>query len=224
MPQLTEATSLGAPESPEAAALPKPRDRRALCAYRHGLTGQIVLLTQEDQVAFAEHCRGYFEIMKPMGRVECDVAQIICNDRWRLKRATSLESAVFAAEMNLPDDVACDQPEVADALSMGRAWVEKGGTLALLSVYENRIQRRIERNLVEFRLQQAQRAAAIEKALVEADMLAQEAERNGEDVDKAIDCVLCGFVFSFRDMKRLLNRYRAIETARARYQPIKKAA
>lgn len=224
MPQLTEATPLVATAAPEAAELPKPKDRRALCAYRHGLTGQIILLTQEDQLAYSDHCRGYMAIMKPLGRVESDLAQIICDDRWRLRRASSLESAVLAAELSLPDEVTCDQPEVAHALSMGRAWVSKGGNIVLLSVYENRIQRRLEKNQDEFRLQQSERNAAVEKAIVEADMLAQEAERNGENVDLAIDCVFSGFVFSFRDMKCFLNRYRALEKARANYKPFKKAA
>ena len=195
MPQLTEATSPVAAAPTEAAALPQPRSSRALRAYRHGLTGQIVLLTQEEQVAYDAHCRGYMKIMNPLGYVENDIAQLICDDRWRLKRAASLESAVLAAELALPDQVTCDHAEVAHALSMGKAWVKKGGNIALLSVYENRIQRRIEKNLDEFRFQQSSRGAAVEKALLEAAMLAQEAERNGENADQAIEYLLSNSVF-----------------------------
>jgi hypothetical protein len=43
----------------------KPRDRRALSAYRHGLTGQIILLTDADRAAYEKHCQGYHQSLRP---------------------------------------------------------------------------------------------------------------------------------------------------------------
>jgi hypothetical protein len=37
---------------------PKPRDRRAFNAYRHGLTGQVLINTPADQAAYDKHCQG----------------------------------------------------------------------------------------------------------------------------------------------------------------------
>ena len=42
----------------------KPRDRRALSAYRHGLTGQIILLTDADRAAYEKHCQGYHQVSR----------------------------------------------------------------------------------------------------------------------------------------------------------------
>jgi hypothetical protein len=44
---------------------PKPRDRRALSAYRHGLTGQIQLFTDADRAAYEKHCQGYHQSLAP---------------------------------------------------------------------------------------------------------------------------------------------------------------
>lgn len=42
-----------------------PRDSRSLRAYRHGLTGQIVLLTEADRMAYEKHCQGYRKSLDP---------------------------------------------------------------------------------------------------------------------------------------------------------------
>ena len=48
-PNETQLTEAPAPWAP------KPRDRRALSAYRHGLTGQIHLLTDTDRAAYRDY-------------------------------------------------------------------------------------------------------------------------------------------------------------------------
>ena len=63
------------------------RKRSSLNAYRHGLTGQIIVHTREDQEAFTKHCDGIREALAPVGALEADLAQAIAEDRWRLNRA-----------------------------------------------------------------------------------------------------------------------------------------
>ena len=69
--------------------------RSSLNAFRHGLTGQIVILTPEDQAAFRKHCDAIREALAPVGALELDLAQAIAEDKWRLNRARALENAVF---------------------------------------------------------------------------------------------------------------------------------
>ena len=196
---------------------PKPRDRRALSAYRHGLTGQVVLLTQADQVAYEKHCQGYHKSLSPMGPVEMDLVQQIADDRWRLKHAAALASAIFAAEITQPDELTSNNEEVDTALAQGRAWLAKGGSLQLLSVYENRLQRRFERNMAELRTLQADRKAALEQALEEADLVFQLAESKGEDPDPYLPAIFARFDFSTNDCKRLLLRRRTLQQARKQF-------
>ena len=45
---------------------PKKRDPRALNAYRHGLTGQVQILTPADQVAYEKHCQAIDQSLAPV--------------------------------------------------------------------------------------------------------------------------------------------------------------
>ena len=63
------------------------KHRTRLNAYRHGLTGQICLLTADEHEAFEQHCTGIRESLEPVGALEIDLAQSIAEDHWRLKRA-----------------------------------------------------------------------------------------------------------------------------------------
>jgi hypothetical protein len=128
----------------------KPRDRRALSAYRHGLTGQIILLTEADRIAYEKHCQGYHQSLAPRGPVEIDLVQAVANDRWRLTHAASLESSIFADGITQPDEVTSGNAEVDTVLAQGRVWISKGGNLQLLGLYESRIQRRFEKNMERY--------------------------------------------------------------------------
>ena len=61
--------------------------RSSLNAFRHGLTGQIVIHTPEDQAAFQKHCDAIRQALKPVGALETDLAQAVAEDKWRLNRA-----------------------------------------------------------------------------------------------------------------------------------------
>src|SRR5277367_7192164 len=92
-------------EQPPKPYAPKPRDPRALSAYRHGLTGQIILLTPADRAAYETHCEGYHQSFAPAGPVETEVVQLVADDRWRLKHAAALESAMWADSITQPDEI-----------------------------------------------------------------------------------------------------------------------
>src|ERR1700761_7573849 len=98
--------------TPEESNFPPKRDRRALSAYRHGITGQIVLMTQADQIAYQHHCAGYVRSFAPVGDVEMDTVQFLADDRWRLKRAAALQSAILAAELGESDEIVSGNDEV----------------------------------------------------------------------------------------------------------------
>jgi hypothetical protein len=200
----------------------KPRDPRALSAYRHGLTGQIVLLTEADRIAYEKHCQGYHQSLAPRGPVETDLVQAVANDRWRLSHAVCLEAGIFAEGIAQPDNVTSGNAEVDTALAQARVWISKGGNLQLLGLYESRIQRRFERNMAEIRTLQAARKADLERALEEADLLCQLAESRGEDAEPSHFVSFSRFDFSTNDIARLVNRRRDLREARKRFQEPKK--
>jgi hypothetical protein len=72
----------------------KGKHRTRLNAYRHGLTGQICLLTADEHEAFDQHCSGIRESLEPVGALETELAQSIAEDHWRLKRARAIETGI----------------------------------------------------------------------------------------------------------------------------------
>jgi hypothetical protein len=48
--------------------------RSCLNAFRHGLTGQIVILTSDDQQAFQKHCHAIVQALASVGPLELELA------------------------------------------------------------------------------------------------------------------------------------------------------
>jgi hypothetical protein len=193
------------------------KKRSSLNAFRHGLTGQIVIHTPEDEQAFKKHCDGIREALAPVGALEIDLAQAIAEDRWRLNRARALENSIFALGQSEHLNEDSGHPEVDAALAQGRTWMDHARELNLLTTYENRIRRSVEKNTAELRALQAQRKAAIAQAEEEAIALVQLAQTEGGDYDLADDfppeSQPLGFVFSRPAIERQIERCRRLARA-----------
>jgi hypothetical protein len=205
------------PKEPTGATGPKTeagKQRSSLNAYKHGLTGQIHVFTPEERTAFEKHCQSFVEALAPVGTLEQDLAQSIAEDKWRLNRARSLESGIFALSQCLepvdPADVAKLQ-----ALSQAKTWLTEGKNIQLLSLYAQRIQRSIERNMAELRTLRAERKAARDQALEEAVLLSQLAKSKGETYDVAADFPSPPFVFSDAEFATMLTHKQRLDEARA---------
>jgi hypothetical protein len=198
------------------------RSRSRLNAYRHGLTGQIRIFTPEEQDAFDRHCSGIRETLEPVGVFELDLAQAIAENRWRLKRASSLESGIFAlGQSGLPDSNDPGQIQIREALAQARTWLDDGKNLQLLTLYEQRIQRAAEKDLAALTALQTKRKADALKALEEAQLLAQLAYYKGEMYNPAPDFPSetrkSGFDFSTAGINRLIQRNQRIKEATFHY-------
>src|SRR5271154_2515980 len=91
-----EAAGLVRRTIPTGPRTPEGKRRSSLNATRHCLTGQIVIFTQEESVAFDKHCAALRNSLAPIGDQETELAQSIAEDRWRLNRARALENSIFA--------------------------------------------------------------------------------------------------------------------------------
>jgi hypothetical protein len=214
-----EATGPTAPKS----AVGTQRTR--LNVYKHGLTGQVHLLTAEEQTAFDAHCKSICESLAPVGALEIDIAQAIAEGRRRLKRARAIESGIFAAgQQGLLGFSSVDAAEdpaqllIDDTLIQARTWLAKNDNFLLLALYEQRISRTIERNMAELRTLRAERKAARDQALEEAQLLAQLAQSKGEKYDAAADfppeLLGADSVFSPAAISRLIARNQRLNEAR----------
>jgi hypothetical protein len=150
---------------------PEGKSRCRLNAYRHGLTGQLCVFTPEEQQAYEKHCKIVHEGLAPVGDFERDLAQSIADDGWRLKRARAIEASTFALGMHehLIDNTGHGQ--VDDAFAQARTWRKDAHNLQLLTVYEQRIQRAMDKNLAQFKARQKERKEEAAEAMRQAKLL-----------------------------------------------------
>jgi len=202
------------------------RDPRTFNAYRHGLTGQVRIMTPEDEAAYQAHCQGMVESLVPVGHFECDLVQSVADDRWRLKLAAVIDNNTFTRGLNDPDDIHTQHPEADAALAQTRVWLTDSHKLGLLTLYEARIQRKIEKNLAILREQQQNRQAALEKAVEEATLLAQLAAAKGESFDLERDYprefLPPQFAFSYPEIARRVAFNLRLAEAKKRFEAPKK--
>ena len=194
----------------------QPCDRRAFSNLKHGLTGRIYLLTQADQSAYDALSSGLRESLAPEGAMETELAQAIADDRWRLNRAATFESSIFAegAEKFAQSPEATGEPELDAAFAQGRTWLAEARNLNLLTLYESRIQRRFEKNMTELRRLQAERKAVLAAAIEEAALLSHAAEWKGESYNLAEAFQLRNFEFSTVEITRMVSRWRRLIEAK----------
>jgi hypothetical protein len=218
-PQKLEANRANAQLSTGPVTEPGKR-RSSFSAFKHGLTGKVHVATPEDTEAFERHCQIYIEALAPASVVELELAHEIAGDRWRLKRVRSIENAIFAQG---PDNPAADSddPQVDAALAEGQTWIEQARNIQLLSLYEQRIRRAIEKHTAEFKSMQDERKTA--QAQHEATALARLAESEGRAYDPASDFTPAadhgGFVYSSTEIARILDRAQRLHRALSLAEP-----
>jgi hypothetical protein len=193
-----------------------PCDPRALGNFKHGLTGRIFFFSQADQSAYDELYRGLKEALAPEGELEEEILKDLADDRWRMRRVTSLESAIFCegAEKFAASSDATGDPEIDLALSEGRVWQAEAKNLNLLSLYTSRFHRRYEKNMAELRRLQAERRAALDQAVEEAALLSHMAKTKGETYNMAEAFTRRNFEFSTEEIARMVNRWVRLQEAK----------
>ena len=204
------------------------KQRSRINAFRHGLTGQICVATAEDAEALARHCRGIHDSLRPQGALETDLTQSIAEDRWRLARAKALELSIFALGLENQQSLTTGNSEVDVAFSQARTWLAESHNIELLTLYEQRIQRSLEKSHRQLHTLQAERRAAHQQAVEEASLLAKLAQSKGKTYDPKDDfdpnILATGFVYSPADFAAAMFRHRRLEEARTLGKKLAKAA
>ncbi len=181
-------------------------DLRAFNAYRHGLTGHVLVIPPAEQAAYQKHCQGIHQSLAPQTPFEADLVQTIADDRWRIQRAAAIEANIFALGMNYLGNADTGHTESDDALGMALTWLQRGKEIERLTLYEGRLQRKVERNLELLRTLQKERRAALEE-------LVEEAVNLPEDYDFPAESLPAKFDFSSAQIHRLARHRRALRRA-----------
>ncbi|HEX3877988.1 MAG TPA: hypothetical protein VHW24_13440 [Bryobacteraceae bacterium] len=153
----------GGPRTPEG------KRRSSLNATKFGIFSKICIAPAEELATYTAHCAAYAEALKPIGIIESDIVQQIANLRYRLKRCNAAEQSIFARGFeDHIGEISTGLHEVDAALAEGATFLEHIHFFELLSLYESRLQRAIERNTAQLEKLQSERKSAAAKAEAEA--------------------------------------------------------
>ena len=206
-------------------------NRSRMNAFRHGLTGQVTTMTDEDRAAHDQFSSALMQDLAPDGAIvtfdetvrpyprdvlakgsTCgrQLAQRVATDSWRLNRISSIEDNLFALGQLQNAGQACpDVPEIDAALISARVFTQESKQLQLLTLYEQRINRSLQKNLAILQSLQTARKAAHEAAMKEAATLLKLSEMKGLEYVPAND----GFVFSTAQIHAAIDRQHRLQRA-----------
>src|ERR1700744_32921 len=187
----------------------------ALNARRHHLTGQVTTMTEADRIMHDAFSAAILESLAPEGAMETQLAHRIATDSWRLNRISAVEDKLFARGQNAKSDGIHTQDseinaaEIHAALTAAKVFKEESRQLQLLTLYEQRINRNIQKNLATLQALQAARRAKREAEMKEAKKLLQLSEMKGLPYEPAKD----GFVFSNAQIHAAIDKERRLDRA-----------
>ena len=92
-----------------------------LNGLRHGLTGQISIMTEDNRRELDVFCNPIIARLNPDGPLELQVANMIAHDHWRLNRIQSIEDGIFAMGHGHVANEIDTGAEQADVLTTGAA-------------------------------------------------------------------------------------------------------
>ncbi len=197
----------------------------ALNARRHNLTGQVTAMTDADRIMHDAFSASIVENLAPEGAMEIQLAQRIATDSWRLNRISAVEDNLFALGHNAKsDETETEDPEIHAALTAAKVFNAEAKQLQLLTLYDQRINRNLQKNLATLQALQEARRAKREAEMKEAKKLLQLSEMKGLPYEPTKD----GFVFSTAEIHAAIDKERRLNRANrtdfSRYKPQKQYA
>ena len=139
---------------------PEGKKQSSLNALRHGLTGQIIVMPNEDLAAYQSHLKSFTAEYTPKGATESHLVQALADTSWRLNRVAALETNLLTLGIANATSPITDAPQkVQDAFSIVSALESQSKALSNLSLHSQRLARQFERTLIQLRdLQKIRRA------------------------------------------------------------------
>ncbi len=195
---------------------PKGKATSRLNAIRDNLTGQITTLTEEERPIFENQRARLIAGYDPKTPAEEELAQAIAWDTWRLNHLRAIEMNVYAlgiCEME-DEDGANSQPNLIDtAFSDACTFRADSKRFELMSLYEQRMNRSLHRNIALLRDLQAERKRNYEHDKKEEITIARLREFNEMPISVATTPSKNGFLFSNEEIAVAAVRQRYLDTA-----------
>jgi hypothetical protein len=186
------------------------KQRSALNALRHGLTGQIIVLPSDDLKAYRRHVDSFTNEYQPKGPTETHLVQSLADTVWRINRVSALENNLLTLGL-VRDSGQSDEAsgQIQQALAIAASLDSHTRALANLSIHGQRLTRQFEKTLALLKQLQTNREVQEHLQLDQASALVQMHALKEEPYDPADD----GFVFSEGELESFIHKNDVAERA-----------
>jgi hypothetical protein len=197
---------------------PEGKRRSCLNALRAGTHAQIVCLPEEDLTVFNKLLADVRAKHQPDGPIEEFHSKSIAEAMFRMERIRSIENGIFASGFRAKvESIDAGHPEVDASLAVAATFLEQAHQISLLSTYESRLQRSLEKHAAQLKALQQERLEAYAKALKTAAALTEHARKKGEVYEPGDDFLPAskfgGFEFSAEEVARQWDRACRVDAA-----------
>ena len=209
------------------------KKRSALNAVRHGLTGQVVVLPEDEMEAFNRFVAPLVTSLKmqdaPDDAHEDQLAQMYAKELWRINRCAAMEDAMLTLGVmeEVAENLNIENPEAHTATTYAKTFRNESKAFDRLGIYHQRLISGAKKILAQLQACQAERRKRLDQALTEASRLYQFHRMQSQAFEPSEN----GFVLTIAEIKshiRLVNLKKQAEIAESvKYNPTlyqKKAA
>jgi hypothetical protein len=189
--------------------------RSSINAFRHGLTGRVVVLPEEDLEAYRAFSQELKASLAPETPIERQYAQTFIDTQWRLNRIRGIEDGMFAlGHLEPTANIDVDHPQIHAALTASNVFRQDSQAFVNLTLYEQRLQRQLKESLRQLQELQAKRTAARQTELAAAVAIRNLHKMQHQPFNPATDLIPNGFVFSPEAIELEAHRQRRLANAK----------
>jgi hypothetical protein len=180
------------------------KQRSSLNACRHGLTGQTIVMPDEDMQAYNAFIRKMVESFAVADAVEQQLATAWASFQWRINRAGAIEENLFTMGniAGSADNLQLEHPQVHNAMCNLKTFRDDPQQLGRIALYSQRLVNQAEKCLKQLRDLQAERKRMQEKEITEAADIYKLHREQGLEFDPKTG----GFVLTVADIELHLHR------------------
>jgi len=194
---------------------PETKAKTRLNAMRDGITGQVITLSEEDAPVFEALKAELIADLAPKTVMELRLANSIAWDTWRLDHLRAVEMNMYALgtqDTETTDN--WDTPELDTAFSSVVTFEKQSARFALMSIYEQRLNRTIHKNMEKLSELQAERKRDHQLDRSEEVTIARANDFNGLTYKAPAWPSQNGFVFSSGEILAAANRQSVVANAK----------
>ena len=139
---------------------PKMAQPAAFLGGRDPLTGQSLIMTEQDDRAYQNFCKAYFDEFLPKTHSEKQLVRTIADTQWRLNRARAIECNLLTYDLSQkPDKCSSNETEAHTAFTQASTVKTLTLELSRMSMYEQRLHRVLESSMDRLTQVQKERRA-----------------------------------------------------------------